>query len=74
MAAPPGSMPACRRTWLIVHSMMSCAASVAIARYSPLMRSDGMPTSAPIAAAINPPAGTEIQKGACSLVIRWAAV
>ena len=61
-------------TWLIVHSMMSCAASVAMARYRPLMRSEGIPTSAPISAAIRPPAGTAIQNGASSLVIRCAAV
>ena len=66
--------PDTHETWLIVHSMMSCAASVAIARYRPLMRSEGIPTSVPIAAAIRPPAGTAIQNGASSLVIRCAAV
>ena len=66
--------PEMNGTWLIVHWMINCAASVAMARYSPLMRSDGMPTSAPISAAIKPPAGTAIQNGASSWVIRWAPV
>src|SRR4026207_1935645 len=42
-------------TWLIVHSMMSCPARVAMARYKPLMRSDGTPTIPPISAGRRPP-------------------
>ena len=40
-------------TWLIVHSMISWPASVAIARESPLMRRLGMPTRTPNSDAIN---------------------
>src|ERR687887_165343 len=41
--------------WLMHHSMMNCAARVAMARYSPLIRRDGMPKNAPTTAAIGPP-------------------
>ena len=60
--------------WLITHSMISWLASVAMARYVPLMRSEGMPTMTPMKAAIRPPAGSVIQNGRASLVARLAAV
>ena len=69
-AAAPGWTPALRRKARHVVDRPfddELAASVAIARYRPLMRSEGMPTSAPISAAISPPAGTVIQNGASSL-------
>src|SRR2546426_9330193 len=61
-------------TWLIVHSMMSCPASVAIARYKPLMRSDGIPTIAPMSAAMSPPAMRLTGHGESRRVARFAAV
>ena len=61
-------------TWLIVHSMMSCPANVAMARYSPLMRSEGMPTMAPISAAMRPPASRFTGHGEPSRLARLAAV
>jgi len=54
--------------------MMSCPASVAMARYSPLIRSDGMPTIAPISAAISPPAMRFTGHGEPSLTAKLAAV
>jgi hypothetical protein len=38
------------------------------------MRSDGIPTSTPISAAISPPAGIVIQNGMSRRTIRLAAV
>src|SRR5574342_566523 len=45
------------------HSAITCAARVAMARYSPLMRSEGTPTTAPARQAMTPPAGTASQTG-----------
>ena len=59
-------------TWLMVHSMIICAARVAMARYRPLIRRDGIPTIVPTSAAIMPPAGTATQNGMSSRVIRLA--
>ncbi len=60
--------------WLMIHSMISWLASVAMARYVPLMRRLGMPTMAPISAAIRPPAGSVSQNGKPSFTARLAAV
>ena len=60
--------------WLMIHSMMSWLASVAMARYSPLIRRLGMPTMAPIKAAISPPAGSVTQNGRWKCTARLAAV
>jgi len=66
--------PEIQVTWLISHSMMNCAASVAIARYSPLMRSEGKPTITPTSAVTTPPAGMPTQNGAPYTVPSFAAV
>ena len=66
--------PEIHGTWLMVHSMMSWPASVAMARYRPRMRRLGMPTTAPTAAAISPPAGRVTQNGRSRRTARLAAV
>src|SRR5260370_36155154 len=60
--------------WLIVHSMMSWPASVAMARYSPLIRREGIPTTAPMSAAMRPPARRLTGHGEPSRAARGAAV
>ncbi len=44
-------------------STKNCAASVATARYKPLMRNDGMPNTTPIAVAHRPPSSSETISG-----------
>ena len=48
-------------------STKNCAASVATARYSPLMRSDGMPNSTPTTVAQTPPSSSEAISGMPSM-------
>ena len=48
-------------------SMKNCAASVATARYRPLMRSDGMPKSTPTAVAQTPPSSSDTTSGMPSM-------
>ena len=54
--------------------MMTCAASVAIARYIPLMRSEGRPTTSPTSAVSRPAAGTLSHIGTPSLLTSSADV
>ena len=55
--------PLIHGTWLMTHSMMSCAARVAMARYRPLMRREGMPNRTPTSALVQPPARMPNQNG-----------
>ncbi len=48
-------------------STKNCAASVATARYRPLMRSDGMPNTTPTSVAQAPPSSIEISNGMPSM-------
>ena len=48
---------------------MNWDASVAMARYSPLRRSEGMPKTIPAAAVTSPAAGTPTQKESPILVV-----
>ena len=48
-------------------SVKNCAASVATARYRPLMRSDGMPNSTPTPVAHTPPKSSETSSGMPSM-------
>ena len=48
-------------------SQKNCAASVATARYRPLMRSDGMPNSTPTTVAQTPPISSEPISGMPSM-------
>jgi hypothetical protein len=66
--------PLMKVTWLMVHSMMSCPARVAIARYRPLIRRDGMPTMAPTMAAMRPPSTRLTGHGHPNRTTRLAAV
>ncbi len=61
-------------TWLMVHSMMTWPARVAMARYRPLMRREGMPTTAPTSAAMSPPASRLTGHGESRRMARFAAV
>ena len=48
-------------------STKNCAASVATARYRPLMRSDGMPKSTPTTVAQTPPSSSAASSGMPSM-------
>ncbi len=48
-------------------STKNCAAKVATARYSPLMRSDGMPNATPTAVAHRPPSSSDNSNGMPSM-------
>ena len=48
-------------------SAKNCAASVATARYRPLMRSDGMPNSTPTTVASAPPSSSAATSGMPSM-------
>ena len=48
-------------------SQKNCAASVATARYSPLMRSDGMPNTTPTTVAQTPPSSSAASIGMPSM-------
>ena len=48
-------------------SVKNCAASVATARYSPLMRRLGMPNSTPITVAHRPPSSSDAISGMPSM-------
>ena len=43
--------------WMITYVVMKCADSVAMARYRPLRRSDGMPKIRPTPEAVRAPSG-----------------
>ena len=59
--------------WRNTYSRMNCAARVAIARYKPLSRSDGMPKNAPTPAVTIPASGIASQNGRCARAARIAA-
>ena len=53
---------------LSAQSMMTCAASVAIARYRPLIRTDGSPNASPTTAVTHAASGTLNQNGMPALL------
>ena len=48
--------------WLMTHSMINWAARVEMARYSPLILSEGVPKKEPTSAAMIPAAGKQRRK------------